>query len=127
MELAYYYNNNLQTNEDLEKLLVDVSRCVTHEWVLYYAVYYSSWTRSMVPEKDKVFAEYDMLIIQCTIDEADQSLQHVLMSIIKVIGYDNWKKHLKDKNTNCNIGILKEKYVVGPEFITNMDIIETRH
>jgi hypothetical protein len=30
-------------------------------------------------------------------------------------------------NINRNIGILKEKYVVGPEYILNMDIIETRH
>lgn len=43
------------------------------------------------------------------------------------MGYDNWKKHLKDLNINRNIGILKEKYVVGVEFIGNMDIIETRH
>lgn len=51
----------------------------------------------------------------------------MLLGIIKVIGYEVWKKHLKDLNINRNIGILKEKYVVGAEFILNMDIIETRH
>ena len=81
----------------------------------------------MVLEKDKVFVKYDQIIIQCTVDCAGQSLQHVLLQIIKVIGYENWKKHLKDLNINRNIGILKEKYVVGPEYILNMDIIETRH
>ncbi len=57
----------------------------------------------------------------------DQSLQMVLQSIIKVIGFDQWKKHLKDLNINRNIGILKEKYVVGPDFILNLDILEARH
>ena len=51
----------------------------------------------------------------------------MLLSVVKVIGYENWKKHLKDLNINRNIGILKEKYVVGAEYILNMDIIETRH
>jgi len=50
-----------------------------------------------------------------------------LLSIVQRIGYDNWKKLLKDLNINRNIGILKEKYVVGPEYILNLDIIETRH
>ena len=63
MELAYFYKNPLNTSEDLEKLLVEVSRFTTHEWVLYFAVYYSSWTGSMVLEKDKVFSEYDQVII----------------------------------------------------------------
>jgi len=44
-----------------------------------------------------------------------------------VIGFDQWKKHLKDLNINRNIGILKEKYVVGPDFILNLDILEARH
>jgi hypothetical protein len=34
---------------------------------------------------------------------------------------------LKDLNINRNIGILKEKYVVGLEFILNLDILEARH
>lgn len=42
----------------------------------------------MVLEKDKVFAQYDQQIIQCTVDNVDQSLQYVLQSIVKVIGFD---------------------------------------
>lgn len=57
----------------------------------------------------------------------ENSLQQTLLSIIKVIGYEQWKKHLKDLNINRNIGILKEKYVVGPEYILNLDIFEARH
>ena len=30
-------------------------------------------------------------------------------------------------NINRNIGILKEKYVVGLNYILNLDIIEARH
>ena len=48
---------------DLERLLTDVAKTQTHEWVCYFAIYYSSWTGSMVLEKDKVFSEYDQLII----------------------------------------------------------------
>jgi len=50
----------------LEKFLEDVARTTTHEWVLYFAIYYSSWTGSMVLEKDKVFSEFDQAIIQRT-------------------------------------------------------------
>ena len=41
----------------------DVGQTTTHEWVLYFAIYYSSWTGSMVLEKDKVFANFDSIII----------------------------------------------------------------
>jgi hypothetical protein len=44
-----------------------------------------------------------------------------------VIGFEQWKKHLKDLNINRNIGILKEKYVVSLDYIMNLDIIEARH
>ena len=54
-------------------------------------------------------------------------LQQVLRSIVNIIGFDQWKKHLKDLNINRNIGILKEKYVVGLDYILNLDIIEARH
>jgi|688.fasta_scaffold305690_1 hypothetical protein len=81
----------------------------------------------MVLEKDKVFSKFDQVIISCTTEGADQSLQHVLQSIIRVIGFESWKKHLKDLNINRNIGILKEKYVVSLDYIMNLDIIEARH
>ena len=51
----------------------------------------------------------------------------MLREIVRVIGFDQWKKHLKDLNINRNIGILKEKYVVGLDYILNLDIIEARH
>lgn len=126
-EIAIFYSNRLENQSDFERLLSEISATTTHEWVIYFAIYYSSWTGQMVLEKDKVFAAYDQVIIQCTLDNSDNSLQTVLMAIIKVIGYDNWKKHLKDLNINRNIGILKEKYVVGPEYIINLDIFEARH
>jgi hypothetical protein len=103
----------------LEKFLNDVGQTTTHEWVLYFAIYYSSWTGSMVLEKDKVFANFDSIIIQSTIDGANENngqgatLQYILKDVVRVIGFDMWKKHLKDLNINRNIGILKEKYVVG--------------
>lgn len=125
--MAVYYKNNLETQQDFEKFLGDVSRTTTHEWVLYFSIYYSSWTGSMVLEKDKVFSKFDQVIISCTTEGADQSLQHVLQSIIRVIGFESWKKHLKDLNINRNIGILKEKYVVSLDYIMNLDIIEARH
>lgn len=68
MEIVTYYKNNLNSADDLEKLLQDVSNFTTHEWVLYFSIYYSSWTGSMVLEKDKVFVKYDQIIIQCTVD-----------------------------------------------------------
>ena len=46
---------------------------------------------------------------------------------MRIIGFEQWKKHLKDLNINRNIGILKEKYVVSLEYIMNLDIIEARH
>ena len=49
----------MRDQADLEKLFVEVGQTTTHEWVLYFAIYYSSWTGSMVLEKDKVFSEYD--------------------------------------------------------------------
>ena len=54
-------------------------------------------------------------------------MQQTLRDIVRVIGFDMWKKHLKDLNINRNIGILKEKYVVGLDYILNLDIIEARH
>ena len=48
-----------------------------------------------------------------------------LVALLDVKGA--WKKHLKDLNINRNIGILKEKYVVGLDYILNLDIIEARH
>jgi hypothetical protein len=54
-EMAIYYKNNLETQEDFENFLRAVCRTTTHEWVLYFSIYYSSWTGSMVLEKDKVF------------------------------------------------------------------------
>ena len=72
-EMAFYYKNNLETQKDLEKFLVDVGGTTTHEWVLYFAIYYSSWTGSMVLEKDKVFSQFDSVIIQCTLDGANSS------------------------------------------------------
>ena len=126
-EMAIYYGNRIETQAEFERLLNDISAITTHEWVIYFAIYYSSWTGSMVLEKDKVFSAYDQVIIQCTLDNVENSLQQTLLSIIKVIGYEQWKKHLKDLNINRNIGILKEKYVVGPEYILNLDIFEARH
>lgn len=126
-EMAVYYKNLLETQQDFEKFLSDVSRTTTHEWVLYFSIYYSSWTGSMVLEKDKVFAKFDQVIISCTTEGSEQSLQHVLQSIVRVIGFEQWKKHLKDLNINRNIGILKEKYVVSLDYIMNLDIIEARH
>ena len=130
-EMAFFYKNALETQKDLEKFLVDVGGTTTHEWVLYFAIYYSSWTGSMVLEKDKVFSQFDSVIIQCTLDGANgnppASIQQVLREIVRVIGFDQWKKHLKDLNINRNIGILKEKYVVGLDYILNLDIIESRH
>ena len=87
----------------------------------------------MVLEKDKVFANFDSIIIQCTLDGANENngqgatLQQILRDVVRVIGFDMWKKHLKDLNINRNIGILKEKYVVGLDYILNLDIIEARH
>ena len=46
---------------------------------------------------------------------------------MSIIGFDQWKKLLKDLNINRNIGILKEKYVVGLNYILNLDTIEARH
>ena len=66
-EMAYHYKNKLETTSDLEKFLLDVQRTTTHEWVLYFAIYYSSWTGSMVLEKDKVFSDFDQTIIQRTL------------------------------------------------------------
>ena len=132
-EMAYFYKNVLENQKDLEKFLNDVGQTTTHEWVLYFAIYYSSWTGSMVLEKDKVFANFDSIIIQCTLDGANENngqgttLQQILRDIVRVIGFDGWKKHLKDLNINRNIGILKEKYVVGLDYILNLDIIEARH
>ena len=114
------------SEQDIERFFKDVEKTTTHEWVLYFAIYYSSWTGSMVLEKDKVFAEYDQAIIQVTLTGGD-SLQEVLQKIVKIIGFEQWKKHLKDLNINRNIGILKEKYVCGIEYIMNLDIIEARH
>ena len=51
----------------------------------------------------------------------------MLRSIVAIIGFDQWKKHLKDLNINRNIGILKEKYVVSLNYILNLDVIEARH
>ena len=62
-EMAFFYKNALETQKDLERFLIDVGRTTTHEWVLYFAIYYSSWTGSMVLEKDKVFSYYDQIII----------------------------------------------------------------
>jgi len=59
VEMATYYRNKLMSETDIERFFKDVERITTHEWVLYFAIYYSSWTGSMVLEKDKVFAEYD--------------------------------------------------------------------
>ena len=132
-EMAYFYKNVLENQKDLEKFLNDVGQTTTHEWVLYFAIYYSSWTGSMVLEKDKVFANFDSIIIQCTLDGANENngqgatLQQILRDVVRVIGFDMWKKHLKDLNINRNIGILKEKYVVGLDYILNLDIIEARH
>ena len=72
-EMAYYYKNVLENQKDLEKFLNDVGQTTTHEWVLYFAIYYSSWTGSMVLEKDKVFANFDQIIIQCTLDGANEN------------------------------------------------------
>jgi hypothetical protein len=57
--MATFYKNPLRDQADLERLFVEVGVTTTHEWVLYFAIYYSSWTGSMVLEKDKVFSEYD--------------------------------------------------------------------
>ena len=73
-EMATFYKNPLRDQADLEKLFVEVGQTTTHEWVLYFAIYYSSWTGSMVLEKDKVFSEYDQTIIQCTVNAAGESL-----------------------------------------------------
>lgn len=87
----------------------------------------------MVLEKDKVFANFDSIIIQCTLDGANEnngqggSPQHILREIVRILNFDMWKKLLKDLNINRNIGILKEKYVVGLDYILNLDIIEARH
>ena len=54
-------------------------------------------------------------------------LQQTLRDVVRIIGFDMWKKLLKDLNINRNIGILKEKYVVGLDYILNLDIIEARH
>ena len=72
-EMAYFYKNVLENQKDLEKFLNDVGQTTTHEWVLYFAIYYSSWTGSMVLEKDKVFANFDSIIIQCTLDGANEN------------------------------------------------------
>jgi len=58
-ELAIFYQNRLETQTDFERLLQDISNTITHEWVIYFAIYYSSWNGSMVLEKDKVFSSYD--------------------------------------------------------------------
>ena len=50
-----------------------------------------------------------------------------MRDVVRIIGFDMWKKLLKDLNINRNIGILKEKYVVGLDYILNLDIIEARH
>mgnify|MGYP004231516261 CR=1 FL=1 len=81
----------------------------------------------MVLEKDKVFSEYDQTIIQCTVNAAGESLQSVLQQVVRIIGFEQWKKHLRDLNINRNIGILKEKYVCTLDYILNLDIIEARH
>jgi hypothetical protein len=125
--MAIFYGNRLENQSDFERLLSDISAAPTHEWIIYFAIYYSSWTGSMVLEKDKVFSSHDQIIIQCTLNNADNSLQQTLLDIIKVIGYEQWKKHLKDLNINRNIGILKEKYVISADYILNLDIFETRH
>jgi hypothetical protein len=57
--MAIFYNNRLENQADFERLLNDISSTTTHEWVIYFAIYYSSWTGSMVLEKDKVFSAYD--------------------------------------------------------------------
>jgi hypothetical protein len=62
-EMAIYYNNRLDSAVELERLLNDIAQTITHEWIIYFAIYYSSWTGSMVLEKDKVFAQYDQQII----------------------------------------------------------------
>lgn len=50
-----------------------------------------------------------------------------MREIVRILNFDMWKKLLKDLNINRNIGILKEKYVVGLDYILNLDIIEARH
>ena len=93
-EMAYFYRNYLENQRDLEKFLNDVGATTTHEWVLYFAIYYSSWTGSMVLERDKVFASFDSIIIQCTIDAGAEnngqgaSLQQILRDVVRVIGFD---------------------------------------
>lgn len=47
--------------------------------------------------------------------------------MVRIIGFEQWKKHLRDLNINRNIGILKEKYVCTLDYILNLDIIEARH
>lgn len=69
--MAIFYQNCLETQAEFERLLSDISATTTHEWVIYFAIYYSSWTGSMVLEKDKVFSSYDQIIIQCTVDNVD--------------------------------------------------------
>jgi len=51
----------------------------------------------------------------------------VLQQVVRIIGFEQWKKHLRDLNINRNIGILKEKYVCTLDYILNLDIIEARH
>ena len=72
-EMAYFYKNVLENQKDLEKFLNDVGQTTTHEWVLYFAIYYSSWTGSMVLEKDKVFANFDSIIIKQTLDGSQEN------------------------------------------------------
>lgn len=129
----HFYTSKLNSLEDLENFLGKVSQTTTHEWVLYFAIYYSSWTGSMVLQENKVFAAFDQVIIQCTL-EAPQihgacrnQLQNILRDIVNIIGFDKWKKLLGTLNINRNIGILKERYVYSSDNILNLDVIEARH
>jgi hypothetical protein len=62
-ELAFFYEIKLESQKDFERLLNEISATTTHEWIIYFAIYYSSWTGTMVLEKDKVFSNYDQDII----------------------------------------------------------------
>ena len=125
-EIAKFYDNSLQTPDDLTDLVAKIQDNKNHSDPFYYGVYFAAWIKKELIVKKRAFKDFDRQI-EGQIKQGG-SIQFMLREIVKnYLTFNRFVDTFNENNMNGITEYLNHKDIYSEEDFSELDEIEARH
>ena len=124
-EIARFYDNKMESEADLSRLLEAVGQNPTHQEVFYYAFYFAAWVKQEVPVSQRRFTMFDRRI-KLRVEEGG-SLQSLLKDLVQIVGYLKFRRYFETMGINRVHLFMDFKQIKSIDDLTRLDDLECRH